>query len=51
MEELPNISVFFMADGLEDIQFPYFCQGMDFGATVCVTACQTLRVVNSVHLS
>ena len=48
MEELPNISVFSMADGLEDISFPCFCQCMGFGATVCVTKCQTLGAVNSV---
>ena len=30
MEEFPNISVVLMADGPEDISFPYFCQCMDF---------------------
>jgi len=50
MEEFPNINVSLTADGPEDISFPYFCQCMHFGATVCVT-CQTLGVLNFVHLS
>lgn len=29
IEEFPNINVFSMADGPEDISFPYFCQYMD----------------------
>ena len=49
MEEFPNINVFFMTDGAENISFPYFCQCMHFGATVCVT-CQALGVLNSVQL-
>lgn len=51
MKEPSNISVFFMADGPEKISFPYFCQCRDFDATVCFPTCQTLGVLNSLHLS